>query len=204
MTSNYLFTLLLLSLMTGKSAYAQNKTPQGHFTEVVREEKGDLNHDRHDDKVIVKMDIIDQTRPLLLQVFLSQPDKKLKLTVSSAQLIEPQYPVEKKGKFNGYQIPDFFIEDGSLLMRTETEQGNITHEFKLRKGNFELTKVIRFTYNNSSNITTDSEHNLLTGLKTETEKHLGSEKAVRKRSQTLKVKPLLKLQDFKYTDREKY
>lgn len=201
--SNSFFLLFCILSLLSTEAYAQTQTSQGHFTEIVREESGDLNHDGRDDKVLVKMDIVSASRPLLLQVFLSQPDKKLKLAVSSAQLIEPQYPANKKGKFNGFQIPDFLIENGSLSMITETKDGNITHHFKLRNGNFELCKVNQMSYD-GANTTVESEFNLLTGIKIETEKQLGSEKIVSRRKKAIKITKLPKLQDFKYTDKMKY
>jgi hypothetical protein len=41
------------------------------------------------------MDVKDDTRPLRVQIFLSQPNKKLQLAVSSTKLIESQYPGNK-------------------------------------------------------------------------------------------------------------
>jgi hypothetical protein len=201
--NNYLLSTLFILFSTQSNIYAQNKKSESNFSEIVRDEQGDLNHDGRVDKVIVKMDIINATRPLLLQIFFSQPNGKLKLEISSTRIIEAQYPIEKKGKFNGYQIPDFFIEDGNLIMRSEIKEGNITHEFRFKNGNFELIKVNKFTYD-GLNTTIESEFNLLSGFKIDVEKSLGSEKIIRKSKKTIIIKPLPKIQDFKFTDKEKY
>lgn len=190
-------------LSTQSNIYVQNKKSESNFSEIVRDEQGDLNHDGRLDKVIVKMDIINPTRPLLLQIFLSQPNGKLKLEISSTRIIEAQYPIEKKGKFNAFQIPDFFIENGNLMMRSEIREGNITHEFRFQNGNFELIKVNKFTYD-GLNTTIESEFNLLSGIKIAVEKSLGSEKIMRKSKKTIIIKPLPKIQDFQFTNKEKY
>lgn len=201
--NNFLLSTLFILFSIQSNIYAQNKKSEGNFSEIVRDEQGDLNHDGRVDKLIVKMDIINATRPLLLQIFLSQPNGKLKLEISSTRIIEAQYPIEKKGKFNGYQIPDFFIENGNLIMRSEIKEGNITHEFRFQNGNFELIRVNKFTYD-GLNTTIESEFNLLSGLKIDVEKSLGSEKIIRKSKKTIIIKPLPKIQDFKFTDKERY
>lgn len=48
-----------------------------------KSEEGDLNKDKLNDKVVVEMDLKDETRPLRLQIFLSQLNKKRQLVVSS-------------------------------------------------------------------------------------------------------------------------
>lgn len=115
MKKTYIHFILVFILMQ-VNASAQNIKPKDNFTYLVREETGDLNRDGKMDSVTVYMDIIDNTNPLRLQIFLSQPNGKPALVVSSTQIIEPQYPKEKNGAYNGYQIPDFRIENGSLLM----------------------------------------------------------------------------------------
>jgi len=86
---------------------AQSSKNKDHYDYQVREEKGDLNNDGKADKVTVKMDTIDETRPFRVEIFLSQPNGKLTLAVFSDKMIESQYPVENKGN-NEYQIPSFF------------------------------------------------------------------------------------------------
>jgi hypothetical protein len=50
---------------------AQNIKNKDNYNYQVREEKGDLNNDGKIDKITVKMDTINETRPLRLQIFLA-------------------------------------------------------------------------------------------------------------------------------------
>jgi hypothetical protein len=202
------FVFILLSVQMNLSA--QNIKTRDNYIYQVREEKGDLNNDGKIDKITVKMDTIDETRPLILQIFLSQPNGKLTLAVSSTKIIEPQYPVENQGKFNGYQIPDFFIEKGILTMWSEIKGGNITYDFKYHNGNFELINVNKLTnnatkgYTDENTIFTETKFNLITGIRTETDAILGSEKTLNKRKKTVLIRPLPKIQDFKFSDKKLY
>ena len=203
------FVFILISVQM--NLFAQNIQNKGNYTYQVREEKGDLNNDGKMDKITVKMDTTDETRPLRLQVFLSQPNgKKLTLAVSSTKIIEPQYPVEKQGEPNGYQIPNFFIEKGILSMWSEIKGGNITYDFKYRNGNFELINVKKLTNNatrgyiDENTIFTETNFNLISGLRTETDDKLGSKKALSKRKKTVLIRPLPKIQDQKFSDKELY
>lgn len=110
----YYFAIIFISLQM--NLYAQNSKSKGHYNYQVREEEGDLNNDGMADRVTVKMDTVNEMRSFQVQIFLSQPNGKSALAVSSDQMIEPQYPIENNGEFNGYQIPDFFIEKGILSM----------------------------------------------------------------------------------------
>lgn len=180
------------------------------YTFQVREENGDLNHDGKMDKVIVKMDTVDETRPLRLQIFLSQPNGKRTLAVSSDKMIEPQYPAENLGKFNGYQIPDFVIEKGILKMWSEIKRGNITYHFKYNEGNFELIYVEKLTndatkgYVDENTIFTETKFDLITGIRTESDEKLGSSKVLNLRRKRVLVRPLPKIQDFKFSDKATY
>lgn len=202
------FVFIFISAQMDLSA--QNIKNKGNYTYQVREEKGDLNNDGKTDKILVKMDTINETRPLILQIFLSQPNGKLALAVSSTKIIEPQYPVENQGKPNEYQIPDFFIEKGILTMWSEIKGGNITYDFKYQNGNFELIKVKKITnnatkgYTDENTIFTETRFNLITGLRTETEEKLGSKKALSKRKKIVLIRPLPKIQDFKFSDKKLY
>ncbi|WP_316834535.1 hypothetical protein [Pedobacter nutrimenti] len=190
--------------------FAQKIKHKDNYTYQVREENGDLNNDGKMDKILVKMDIIDETRPLILQIFLSQPNGKLALAVSSTKIIEPQYPLENQGKHNEYQIPDFFIEKGILTMWSEIKGGNITYDFKYHNGNFELIKVKKLTNNatkgyiDENTIFTETRFNLITGLRTETDEKLGSKKVLSKRKKVVLIRPLPKIQDFKFSDKKLY
>lgn len=140
MKNTYLYFVFIL-ISVQMNLFAQNIKNKDNYNYQVREEKGDLNNDGKMDKIMVKMDTINETRPLILLIFLSQPNGKLTLAVSTTKIIEPQYPIENQGKFNGYQIPNFFIEKGILTMWSEIKGGNITYDFKYRNGNFELINV---------------------------------------------------------------
>lgn len=207
MKNSYLYLLLILILVP-INLFSQSSKDNDTFTYQVREENGDLNNDGKPDKITVKMDTVDETRPLKLQIFLSQPNGKLILAVSSTQIIEPQYPIEKKGKFNGYQIPDFFIEKGVLKMWSEIKGGNITYDFKYQNGNFELIYVNKLTnnatkgYTDENTIFTETNFDLVTGIRTETDEISGSAKPIKVRKKTVLMKPLPKIQDFKFSDKQ--
>jgi hypothetical protein len=207
MKNIFYLSLLFLSI---QNLSAQNIKNKDNYSYQVREEKGDLNNDGKEDKITVKMDIIDETRPLRLQIFLSQPNGKLTLAVSSIKIIEPQYPVENHGEPNGYQIPNFFIEKGILSMWSEIKGGNITYDFKYNNGNFELINVNKIVYNategyiDENTIFTETKFNLITGLRTETDDKLGSKKILSKRKKTVLIRPLPKIQDFKFSDKNLY
>jgi len=189
---------------------AQKGMVKDNYSYQVRDEDGDLNNDGKEDKVLVMMDTIDETRPLKLQIFLSQPDGKLILAVSSTKIIEPQYPAEKKGKFNGFQIPSFFIEHGILQMRSEIENGNITYGFKYKNGNFELIHVSKLTNNSTKAYVdeyttfTDTQFDLVTGIRTETDDKLGSKKPLAVRKKKVLIRPLPKIQDMEFSDTALY
>ena len=207
MRINYIyFTLVFVSMQL--HVFAQKASYKDNYTELVREVDGDLNKDGKPDKVIVKMDIIHPTRPLKLQVFLTQPNGKLKLVVASEKAIEPMYPAGNTTP-NGFQIPSFIIENGILRMWSEIKGGNITYDFKYQKGNFELIKVSKIINNarvaiDEKTIFTETKFNLITGLRTEVDQMLGSEKIINQRKKTVKIRPLPKLQDFKFSDKNLY
>lgn len=204
-----LFTFfILMSVPTYLSA--QKGKVKDTYTYQVRDEYGDLNNDGKEDKILVKMDTIDETRPLELQIFLSQPDGKLILAVSSTKIIEPQYPAGNKGKPNAFQIPSFFIERGILQMRSEIESGNITYDFKYKNGNFELVHVSKLTNNSTKAYVdkyttfTDTQFDLITGIRTETDDKLGSKKPLAIRKKKVLIRPLPKIQDMKFSDTALY
>lgn len=209
MKNMYLYFVFIL-ISIPMSLLAQSNKSIDNYSYQVREENGDLNNDGKMDKIIVKMDTIDETRPLRLQIFLSQPNGKLTLAVSSTKIIEPQYPVENKGEFNGYQIPSFFIEKGILKMWSEIKGGNITYDFKYQNGNFELIYVNKLTnnatkgYTDENTIFTEAKFDLVTGIRTETDEVSGLAKALEVRKKRILVRPLPKIQDFKFSDKELY
>lgn len=189
------------------TSFLKNKN---NYTYQVREEFGDLNRDGKTDKLTVKMDTVDETNPLRLEIFLSQPTGKLSLAVCSDKIIEPQYPAEKLGKYSGYQIPDFIIEKGILKMWSEIKGGNITYHFKYNRGNFELIYVEKLTNNatksyvDENTIFTETKFDLVTGLRTDTRDKLGSAKVLDVRKKRVLIRPLPKIQDMKFSDKDLY
>lgn len=209
MKNIYLYFIVIL-ISTPITLSAQNHKTKDNYNYQVREEEGDLNNDGKMDRITVEMDTIDETRPLRLQIFLSQPKGKPILTVSSTKIIEPQYPIEKQGKFNGYQIPNFFIEDGILKMWSEVKGGNITYDFKYNNGNFELVHINKLTnnatkgYTDENTIFTETQFDLITGLRIETDERSDSKKPLHTRKKTVLIRPLPKIQDFKFSDKNLY
>jgi len=196
------FTLIFLSSSTGY--YAQKTVNKDNFTFVAKEEKGDLNNDKKLDKVIVEMDLKDETRPLRLRIFLSQSNSKIsKLVISSTKIIESQYPKRKNGEHNGNNIPDFFIEEGNLQMLTDINNLKSRYTFKFQNGNFELINISRVIWD-GKNKTSETEINLVKGTKVEFDQELGSDKILNKRQKSLKFKILPKLQDLTFSQLEMY
>ncbi|MGA6120820.1 hypothetical protein [Sphingobacterium anhuiense] len=207
---NKYFYRSFIFILVPTHVFSQSIKNKNKYTYEVREEKGDLNHDGKIDRVTVKMDTIDETRPLRLQIFLSQPNGKLALTASSDKIIEPQYPTENHGKFNGYQIPSLFIENGILKMWSEIKGGNITYHFKYKKGNFELIYVDKLIYSatkgyiDENTIFTETKFDLITGIRTESDEKLGSTKPLAVRKKRVLIRPLPKIQDIKFSDKDLY
>jgi hypothetical protein len=195
--------IVLLLFLAGTNAYSQKTVSKDNYTSQVQKEEGDLNHDKQNDKVMVEMDLKDETRPLRLQIFLSQPDKKLQIVVSSTKIIESQYPTDKKGEHNGNQIPDFFIEEGNLKMLTDINNRKSSYEFRLKQNNFELIKISRVLWD-GKNKTFETEIDLIAKTKIEFEQELGSDEILNKRTTKIKVSLLPKIQDLNFSDLEQY
>lgn len=195
--------IVLLLLLAATKVYSQKTDIKDNYTSQVQKEEGDLNHDKQNDKVMVEMDLKDETRPLRLQIFLSQPDKKLQMVVSSTKIIESQYPTDKKGEHNGNPIPDFFIEDGNLKMLTDINNRKSNYEFRLKQNNFELLKISRILWD-GKNKTFETEIDLIAKTKIEFEQELGSDEILNKRTTKIKVSSLPKIQDLSFSDLEQY
>lgn len=204
----YYIALLLLSFQV--NVFAQSNNSNDSFNVVISEIEGDLNHDGEMDQVLVEMDTVNQTQPLRLQIFLSQANGKSSLEISSTNIIEPQYPIEKLGEFNAYQIPSFFIENGILSMWSEMKAGNVSYDFKYQNGSFELIRVTKITNNSSKGyvdehtVFTETNFNLITGIRTETDGKLGSKEVLNERTTTILIRPLPTLQDFHFSDKNNY
>lgn len=194
---------VLLFLTANTDVFSQKTINKDNYTSLVQKEEGDLNKDKKNDRIMVEMDLKDETRPLRLQIFLSQPDKKLQLVVSSTKIIESQYPVNKNGKHNGNVIPDFFIEEGKLKMLTDIEDRKSTYEFRLKQNNFELIKISRVLWD-GKDTTFETEIDLIAKTKIEYEQVTGSDKLLNKKKKLIKVNALPKIQDLSFSDLEQY
>ena len=196
---------IILSFFSAQiNLYSQTTISKDNYNYVVKEEEGDLNNDKKDDRVVVEMDLKDETRPLRLRIILSKSNSKTsKVAVSTTKLIESQYPTEKKGKVNGNPIPDFFIEDGNLQMLTDINDRKSRYTFRFKNDNFELINISRVIWD-GKNTTSETEINLLTGTKTEFDQELGSDKILNKRKKQIKIATLPKIQDLKFSDLESY
>lgn len=195
--------IVLLLLLATANVYSQKTDNKDNYTSQVQKEEGDLNHDEQNDKVMIEMDLKDETRPLRLQIFLSQPDKKLQIVVSSTKIIESQYPANKKGEHNGNQIPDFFIEEGNLKMLTDINNRKSSYEFRLKQNNFELIKISRVLWD-GKNKTFETEIDLIAKTKIEFEQELGSDEILNKTKKDIKINSLPKIQDLDFSQLEDY
>lgn len=195
-------SIVIFLLLVNANLYSQ-KNAKGNYSSLIQEEVGDLNNDKRDDRIMVEMDIEDETQPSRLQIFLSQPNKKLQLVVSSTKLIENEYPADKKGRHNGNVIPDFFIEDGILKMLTDINNRKSSYEFRLNKNNFELIKISRVIWDGKET-TSHTEIDLIKGTKGEYDIDFGPNKKNIKNTKLKPIKTLPKIQDLSFSDLEKY
>ncbi|UQB69210.1 hypothetical protein [Epilithonimonas zeae] len=201
MKKSFLYILFLLFAHT--DLFSQNIRNQDNFSEIVGEEKGDLNNDKKPDRVVVTTTKTGEIKPFRLQIFLSQPNSKnLKLQVSSTQIFENQYPVETSGKQRNFRIPDFFIEKGKLVILTDVNELKSRYIFRFKDGNFELTHISR-VISDGREITTETEIDLLEGTKVVFDQDFGTTKKYKLKQKTT-PKPLPKIQDLTFSDLEKY
>ncbi|NQX98784.1 MAG: hypothetical protein HRT73_13025 [Flavobacteriales bacterium] len=194
-------TIILIALFAFVTIYSQNKNLNDNFNCLIRKSVGDLNKDGLLDKAIISMDTVNDAKPLRLQIFFAQPNKKFKLFFSSTEIIEAMYPLEKNGKYNGSQIPDVYIEEGKLQLDFYIK-GNSRYEFRFKNGEFELTY---FSYVNWNSINiTETEFNLLTGKYTkQTEINETSEITLKIKGK-IQIRPLPQLKNFKPFENEFY
>ncbi|MFC4163067.1 hypothetical protein ACFOWU_05335 [Epilithonimonas zeae] len=201
MKKSFLYILFLLFAHT--NLFSQNIRNQDNFSEIVGEEKGDLNNDKKPDWVVVTTTKTGEIKPFRLQIFLSQPNSKnLKLQVSSTQIFENQYPVETSGKQKNFRIPDFFIEEGKLVILTDVNELKSRYIFRFKDGNFELTHISR-VISDGREITTETEIDLLKGNKVVFDQDFGPTKKYKLREK-FKPKPLPKIQNLTFSDLAKY
>jgi len=195
--------IVLFLFLAKANLYSQKTVNKDNYTSQVQKEEGDLNHDKQNDKVMVEMDLKDETRPLRLQIFLSQPDKKLQMVVSSTKIIEPQYPIEKKGEHNGNPIPDFFIEEGKLKMLTDINNRKSSYEFRLNQNNFELINISRVIWDGKET-TSETEIDFIKGTKSEYDRDFSPNRKNIKNTKLKSIKTLPKIQDLSFSELESF
>jgi len=196
-------SIVVFLFLVNVSLYSQKTVNKNNYTALLQEEVGDLNNDKRNDRIMVEMDVKDDTRPLRVQIFLSQPDKKLQLVVSSTKIIESQYPVNKKGEHNGNPIPGLFIEDGKLKMLTNINNRKSSYEFRLKQNNFELIKISRVLWDGKET-TSETEIDLIKGTKNEYDRDFSPNKKNIKNTKLKPIKNLPKIQDLSFSDLEEY
>ena len=191
-----LITILII-MLAQQQVFSQAKLES--FTFLIRDVHGDLNNDKKADRVIISMDTLDDTRPLAIQIFLSQPSGNLQLILSTADFITPMYPLGGNEINQEFHIPNVEIVNGHLLLFSDIEKGTATLDFLFRNGNFELMNVSKNTWD-GVNTTTETNYNLLTGIKIEIDQHLGSEDIISERKTTIPFKSLPKIQDMNFSE----
>lgn len=188
---NYILYIILL--FTFFTIYAQDS--KYNFSEVIRKEIGDLDNDGLLDSITVYMDIVHETQPLRLQVFMAQPNGDFKLLVSSTKIIEAQYPAELNGAFNGRQIPYFFVENGNLQMVSDIYAGQSAHVFRYENSTFKLIHFSKVVYD-GKNTTTETSYDLISGKFIEQSQLLGSDVYFGITEKEIKIKRLPIIDNF--------
>lgn len=185
--------LLIFLVFNSINIFSQQQNNNEHFTVRIKEVMGDLNRDGLQDKVILTMDTINIQRPLKLQIFLLQSNRKLRLEFSSKEVFNPQYP---NGKNSSDQVPSISIENGNLILYCETKEVKEYYTFRYQNGKFELIQITKIIWD-GKDTTTETQFDLVKGEKTETSKLSGSEKTKKKKPTKITLKALPTLQNFR-------
>lgn len=191
-------TLLIFLVFASINIYSQQQNNAEHFTVRVKEAMGDLNRDGLQDKVVLTMDTVNTQQPLKLQIFLLQPNRKLRLEFSSKDVFNPQYP---NGKYGGDQVPSILIENGNLILYCEIKDVKEYFTFRYQNGKFELIQVSKIIWD-GKDTTTETKFDLVKGEKTEASQLLGSEKKKKKKPTKIALKALPTLQNFRNTENQ--
>lgn len=196
--------IILVLFLTSSNLHSQNATDKNNFSFQVQDEEGDLNNDNLPDHIVLKMDTITETRPLRLQIYLSQPNNNPpKLIISTTKLIESQYPSYKNGEHNGNPIPNIFIEEKNLVMLTNINDRKSRYEFRFNKDEFELIKISRVKWD-GKDTTRETEIDLIKGTKKQYDRDFSP---TNKNIKNTKLKPmnsLPKIQNLTFSDLEKF
>ncbi|TPN83382.1 hypothetical protein [Aquimarina algicola] len=186
--------LLILLILMFDTTFGQQNSVKNTFDYVVRNAFGDLNNDGLEDKAIIAMDTIDNSRPFKLEIFLSNPNGEYHSFFSSTTIIEAMYPPEKNGAYNGSQIPDVNIEDDKLQLDFYIK-GNSRYEFQIRKEQFRLIHFT-FVHYDSKNIT-EIAFDLLKNQYSKQVEILETSKITEKIDKEVRIRPLPTLKGFK-------
>lgn len=198
------YTIILFFVAnTNTYVFSQKTINKDNYTSLVQKEEGDLNNDKKNDRIMVEMDVKDDATPLRVQIFLTQPDKKLQLVVSSTEIIESQYPANKKGEHNGNPIPGLFIEDGKLKMLTDINNRKSSYEFRLKQNNFELVKISRVLWDGKET-TSETEIDLIKGIKSEYDRDFSPNRKNVKNTKLKPIKTLPKIQELSFSELESF
>jgi len=189
MIKRFLVLMLLISLKVG----AQNK--KNDFHNLITEVRGDLNRDGFPDLIRVTQDTIADTRPYRLQVFFTQPNGKLKLIVTTDQVIEAEFPNGRDGLRSQAGFDSITIKNNVLIIRVQLTRGMFMHKFRYQLENFEL---IGFTILNSNGlgILYKEDFNLSTGIRIYKEERYDTGEVTLNTKEKKLIRPLPKLQDF--------
>jgi hypothetical protein len=199
MKNTFLAILLLIQICV----FSQ-QIKKDNFNLFITDSQGHLNKDSYLDKVVITEDTISDKLPYKLEIFFGQPKGKFKLIASTTKIIEAQFPNGRKKLRSQKKIPDFFVENGNLIIMYDIEKGHSTYTFRFQKGNFELINIEKITMvNQDQGTTVDEKFNLLTGVRFQKIQSYESKTLIKKLKKIV-IKPLPKIQDIKPFKNEFY
>ncbi|MEX1003545.1 MAG: hypothetical protein WDZ35_15610 [Crocinitomicaceae bacterium] len=190
------YTVLFVSLISLNLLYAQDR-----FDVIATSVLGDLNSDSISDLVLVKMDTSTSNKVYKLEVFLKDSSGNLKQIVESTNPII--YPILGWNNIVADRMSTVSIENGVLWLNVELIRGFYKHGFKLKNNQFEL---INYVYTNSDGLSkiTSIDFNLLTGVRNIEVVDYTNDKTISKQTDTIRIKPLPTLKEFKPLQNEWY
>lgn len=156
--------------------------------------KGDLNKDGIADLITVFQDSTSNNRAYRLKIYLSQPDGKLKLVLSSDSAIVARYPNGQNNSVSDAMFTGIKIERGTFTISHELIRGSFSHQFRFQHNRFEL-----IGYRSSGVSGRDVEEvdfNLSTGNKIIKLTPIGADRVSSKKNTKQKVSPLPDLKFF--------
>lgn len=195
--------ILPIFILFQLDSFAQTDTISYNFDHKIMEVVGDLNKDNLQDKVIVTQDTLSEKAPYRLQVFFKEPNGQFKLIVTSAKIIEPQYPDGRDGYRTGNGFSDVTIRNGVLSVNFELLRGHFEHKFRFQNGNFELIGFSE-VYSDGHGVMTTTDFNLSTGIRIEKSERYDTDKILSNTKKKILIRPLPKLQDITPMENELY